>query len=315
MLPQTPGPGTHPKALPQRTRRKSFTAKDAKVAKDSFQTPRSKTSSKGATTGVLAPSPLTFARRPGLNGWFLKVFLRVLRGEAVDPGLLRVLCVLRGEAFAVDLREISFASLASFAVKLLILIPFASLASFAVRLWIFGASPNAPPNPFAQPPPHHHLQVLPLEPRQLLREHRDALAPGAGHARDVGAPEHARGAEGVEDLLEIGMNVAVRPRRARVARRAGGLHRDVGVAGEREEIGEVGEGRLVLHVARARHVIDEQAQPRMLRGDRADGFRLAGTEQPYRHAGLLRRRPHPLGGAVGEPVLLAGLEEGEAQPA
>ena len=73
------------------------------------------------------------------------------------------------------------------------------------------------------------LPSLCPEPRQLFGEQRHALAPRAGHARDVGAPEPARGAEVVIELAQLVVDVAKRVRLIGVARRAGGFHRDVGV--------------------------------------------------------------------------------------
>src|SRR5262245_36708850 len=56
-----------------------------------------------------------------------------------------------------------------------------------------------PVEPVAHGTPHHQLQIAAREPRQLFREHRHALPPGAGHAGDVGAPEQPLRAEGVVD--------------------------------------------------------------------------------------------------------------------
>src|SRR5712691_4712070 len=53
---------------------------------------------------------------------------------------------------------------------------------------------------------HHAVEVAALQPRQLLGEHRHALAIRARHAGDVGAPERAVRAEGLEDLLEVAVD-------------------------------------------------------------------------------------------------------------
>src|SRR2546429_8577461 len=54
-----------------------------------------------------------------------------------------------------------------------------------------------PSKPVADSPAHDQFEVAALQPGQLFREQRHALTPRAGHACDVGAPEPARGAEGV----------------------------------------------------------------------------------------------------------------------
>src|ERR1041384_5075108 len=66
-----------------------------------------------------------------------------------------------------------------------------------------------PAQPVYDGPAHHALEVAALQPRQLLGEHRHALAPRARHARDVGAPEAAVGPERLEDLAQIAVDVRV----------------------------------------------------------------------------------------------------------
>src|SRR5947199_46763 len=80
-----------------------------------------------------------------------------------------------------------------------------------------------PVEPCTQSAAHDELLVGLRQPLQLLREHRHALPPGARHARDVGAPEHALGAKGIIDLADVRVNIAIGIRLARVARRSGGL--------------------------------------------------------------------------------------------
>src|SRR5881396_4068036 len=89
------------------------------------------------------------------------------------------------------------------------------------------SSGQLPVEPRAEGASHDQLVVLCRQPRELLREHRHALPPRARHARDVGAPEHPLGAEGVVDLAEVSVDVAIGIGRAGIARRAGGLDRDV----------------------------------------------------------------------------------------
>src|SRR6185369_5014242 len=85
-----------------------------------------------------------------------------------------------------------------------------------------------PSQPVTDGPAHDKFQIAPLQPGQLFREQRHALTPRAGHARDVGAPEPAGGAEGIVEPAQVIVDVAKRVGLIGVARRAGRLHRDVG---------------------------------------------------------------------------------------
>src|SRR5438093_4854005 len=67
-----------------------------------------------------------------------------------------------------------------------------------------------PSQPVTDSPAHDQFEVAALQPGQLFREQRHALAPRARHARDVGAPEPARGAEGVIEAVQIVVDVAKR---------------------------------------------------------------------------------------------------------
>src|SRR5215470_14484490 len=82
-----------------------------------------------------------------------------------------------------------------------------------------------PSEPVTDRPAHDQLEVAALQPGQLFGEQRHARAPWAGHARDVGAPEPARGPEGVVEAVQVVVDVAKRVRLIAVARRAGRLHR------------------------------------------------------------------------------------------
>src|SRR5687768_18606483 len=86
-----------------------------------------------------------------------------------------------------------------------------------------------PSQPVTDGPAHDQLEVAALQPGQLFREQRHALTPRARHARDVGAPEPARGAEGVVEAAQIVEDVARRAWLLGVARRAGRCPRDVGI--------------------------------------------------------------------------------------
>src|SRR2546427_10161794 len=93
-----------------------------------------------------------------------------------------------------------------------------------------------PSQPVTDGPAHYQFEVAALQLGQLFREQRYALTPRAGHARDVGAPEPARGAEGVVEAVQIVVDVAKRGGVIGIARRAGRLHRDVGVFCERGHV-------------------------------------------------------------------------------
>src|SRR6266567_9104915 len=67
-----------------------------------------------------------------------------------------------------------------------------------------------PSQPVTDSPAHDQFEVAALQPGQLFRKQRHALTPRAGHARDVGAPEPAPGAEGVVEALQIVVEVAKR---------------------------------------------------------------------------------------------------------
>src|SRR5262249_46758605 len=69
-----------------------------------------------------------------------------------------------------------------------------------------------PSQPVTDSSAHDQLEVAALQPGQLFREQRDARTPRARHARDVGAPEPARGAEGVVQAVPNIVDVAKRGR-------------------------------------------------------------------------------------------------------
>src|SRR4030095_12519927 len=116
-----------------------------------------------------------------------------------------------------------------------------------------------PSQPVTDSLAHYQLEVAALQPGQLLREQRHARTPRARHARDVGTPEPARGAERVVEAVQIIVDVAKRVRLIGVARRAGRLHRDVRIFREREHVRQI---RPTLSRARvtprATEVIEDQ---------------------------------------------------------
>src|ERR1700675_685335 len=116
-----------------------------------------------------------------------------------------------------------------------------------------------PSQPGTDSPAHDQFEVAALQPGQLFGEQRDALTPWAGHARDVGAPEPARGAEGVVETVQIVVDVAKWVGLIGVARRAGRLHRDVGILREREHVRQIRPPLTRARVApRATEVIEDQ---------------------------------------------------------
>src|SRR5262245_58405931 len=106
-------------------------------------------------------------------------------------------------------------------------------------LGLMGYLLSFPSQPVTDSPAHDQLEVAALQPGQLFREQRDALAARAGHARDVGAPEPARGAEGLVEAAQVVVDVAKGVGLIGVARRAGRLHRDVGIFRKREHVRQI----------------------------------------------------------------------------
>src|SRR5258706_7175317 len=83
-----------------------------------------------------------------------------------------------------------------------------------------------PSEPVTDSPAHDQFEVAALQPGQLFREQRHALTPRARHARDVGAPEPSRGAEGVVEAAQIVVDVPKRGGLIGVALRSGCRHPD-----------------------------------------------------------------------------------------
>src|SRR6516162_9825517 len=106
-----------------------------------------------------------------------------------------------------------------------------------------------PVEPVAESAAHDQLLIMLRQPRQLLREERYALLPGARHARDVCPPEHAFGAEGIVDLTEIGLNVVKGIRFTGVTRSPCGLDCHIGILGQRQEYRQIRKGRRVLRAS------------------------------------------------------------------
>src|SRR6476620_5393067 len=88
---------------------------------------------------------------------------------------------------------------------------------------------SLPPKPLAHRFSHYQFHVASLEPGQLFREHGHALPVRARHAGDIGAPEATPRAEGVEYLMKIGVNVAIRVGLVRIAWRARKFDGNIGI--------------------------------------------------------------------------------------
>src|SRR6266481_633719 len=128
-----------------------------------------------------------------------------------------------------------------------------------------------PSQPATDRPAHYQFEVAALQPGQLFGEQRYALTPRAGHARDVGAPEPARGAEGVVEPAQVVVDVAKRVGLIGVARRAGRLHRDVGIFRQREHVRQIRPPLSRARVPpRATEVIEDQLGVRLPLGDFGD---------------------------------------------
>src|SRR5258705_7298114 len=114
-----------------------------------------------------------------------------------------------------------------------------ALRSSRSLLGLMSSLLSFPSQPVTDSPAHYQFEVAALQPGQLFREQRYARTPRAGHARDVGAPEPARGAEGVVEPAQVVVDVAKRVRLIGVARRAGRLHPDVGIFRERDPVRQI----------------------------------------------------------------------------
>src|SRR5215470_556723 len=114
-----------------------------------------------------------------------------------------------------------------------------SFKSWRSLLGLMASLLSFPAEPVTDRSAHDQLEVAALQPGQLFGEQRHALTPRAGHARDVGAPEPARRAESVVQAAQVVVDVAKRVGLIGVARRAGRLHRDVGILREREHFRQI----------------------------------------------------------------------------
>src|SRR5437588_10683349 len=170
-----------------------------------------------------------------------------------------------------------------------------------------------PSQPVTDGPAHDQFEVAALQPGQLFREQRYALTPRAGHARDVGAPEPARGAEGVVEAVQIVVDVAKRVGLIGIARRAGRLHRDVRIFREREHVPQIRPPLTRARVPpRATEVIEDQLEVWVPLGDLGDLRQKVRRHHRDRQTGPCRCRPQPVDGTVRRPRALVLPNEGEA---
>src|SRR5947199_5714674 len=170
-----------------------------------------------------------------------------------------------------------------------------------------------PSQPVTGGPAHYQFEVAALQPGQLFGEQRHALTPRAGHARDVGAPEPARGAESVVEPAQVVVDVAKRVGLIGVARRAGRLHRDVGIFREREHVRQIRPTLTRARVPpRASEVIEDQLEVWVPPGDLGDLRQKVRRHHRDRQAGPLCCRPQPVDRTVRRPLALLRPDEGEA---
>src|SRR5262249_12860371 len=167
-----------------------------------------------------------------------------------------------------------------------------SFKSWRSLLGLMSSLLSFPSQPVTDGPAHDQLEVAALQPGQLFREERYALTPRAGHARDVGAPEPARRAEGVVEPAQVVVDIAKRVRLIGVPPRTGCLHRDVRIFREREHVRQIRPPLARARVPpRATEVIEDQLEVRVTPGDLADLRQKARRHHRDRQAGPLRWRP------------------------
>src|SRR5215471_2278334 len=163
---------------------------------------------------------------------------------------------------------------------------------------------------------HHEFQIASLEPGQFLREHGHALPIRARHAGDISAPEATPRTEGVEYLLEIGVNVAIRVGLARIAWRPGKFDCDIGMLGECQQVAEISKSGSILAAGTSTHsatVVDVELQPGMTSRNPTDLGHMAAGQQTNHQSFPLTGSPEPVERAIRPPILLMRLIEREAE--
>src|SRR6185437_2836794 len=121
---------------------------------------------------------------------------------------------------------------------------------------------GVPADPVAETAAHHVFEIAALQPGQFLGEEGYALTIAAGHAGDVGAPEHTLRTKGVENTMQAVLDIAERIALRRIMRRAGRLDRDIGQFCQRQQLIQTYEGLGVLAVPVEAAMVDQQPQIR-----------------------------------------------------
>ena len=150
----------------------------------------------------------------------------------------------------------------------------------------FGGAGQRPADPVAQRLAHYEVKVAPLQPRQFVGEEGHTLPPGAGHAGDVGAPEHPLGAERIKAPVQMRVQAAERVFVLGIAGLSRRLDRYIRLFSEGQQFRLVAISRLAFTGARHAHMVDDQLQAGVALGDLADCRQKHRRPQRHRHAPL-----------------------------
>lgn len=144
------------------------------------------------------------------------------------------------------------------------------------------------------------------------RKRSTQLAVAAAQTREVAAPEDTLGPEYVghpfDDRVQAGKRVVV----ADEAGQGGCLDGDIGQAGERQEIVDLGQDGIVTDPGVQAQVAQREAQTWMAFGQGPDARALVRRVDHHRHPDGLRHRPEPVGSPVAEPAF--GVTEDRPNP-
>src|SRR5882724_532314 len=144
-----------------------------------------------------------------------------------------------------------------------------------------------PAEPLADAASHHVLQILALEPRQMLGEERDALIVGAWHAGEIGAPERPLRAEGVHQPPDPVVEIRERVGLSRERHHTRGLHRHVRMLGQRANRGQLLEDLRRFAAHADAHVVDHELETRVPGGDAVEVIERARHQDHQRDARFL----------------------------
>ena len=139
-----------------------------------------------------------------------------------------------------------------------------------------------PAEPVADRLAHDELLVGFRDPVDLL-EVGHALAPGAGHLGDVGAPEQPPGTESVVHGAVVLVQAAERVGVVGIERTAGQLDGHVRILGQRRQLLHVRKRRIALGASERAHVVHRQLQPGMAGRDLARAGAASPGEQGQRN--------------------------------